>query len=107
MLKIRKPSKEKTDEAIIPKLNSALFSADNYNYDNSILLYNDKIIKYAVGWCYTDELPIKYNTTFLKEIAIMYDVPEDEIMIDNGRYWSHISLDSFIVIFCPDFFKGE
>ena len=56
MLKIRKPSKEKTDKAIIPKLNSVLFSADNYNYDNSILLYEDKIVRYAVGWCYTDEL---------------------------------------------------
>ena len=56
MLKTRKPSKDKTDRAIIPKLNSALFNAENYSFDNSILLYDDKILKYAVGWCYTDEL---------------------------------------------------
>ena len=99
-----KPSKEKTDKAIIPKLNSALFTADNYSSNNSILLYDDKIIKYAVGWCYTDELSIRYNTTFLKEVAIMYEVPEDEIWIENGKYWNHISMDSFIMMFIPSFF---
>ena len=50
---------------------------------------------------------MNYNTTFLKEVAVMYDVPENEIMIDTGKYWNHISLDSFIVIFIPDFFEGE
>lgn len=37
-----KPSKEKLDKAIIPKLNSALFTPDNYSSDNSILLHEDK-----------------------------------------------------------------
>lgn len=98
-----KISKEKTDKAIIPKLNSALFIADNYNYDNSILLYEDKIKKYAVGWCYTDEIGVPYSTTFNREIVIMYEVPEGEI-VDSGRYWQHLPLTSFIWLFIPSFF---
>lgn len=96
-------SKEKMDKAIIPKLNSALFTADNYEVDNSILLDEYKIKKYAIGWCYTDETSVPYNTTFNKEIAIMYEVPEKE-NIATGKYWQHLPLDSFIWLFIPSFF---
>ena len=98
-------SEKMTNKSIIPKLNSALFTADNYSSDNSILLYKDKLIKYALGWCYTDELNIRFNTTFNREVTIMYEVPEDETGIETGKYWNHLPLTSFIFYFIPAYFE--
>ena len=100
-----KPSKEKLDKAIIPKLNSTLFNMELYNRDNSILLHFDKMKEYAIGWCFSDETCIPYRGQFDGEIAIMYEVPETEVFIETGKYWNHLGIMSFINLFIPDYFN--
>jgi len=92
--------------ACVPKLNSALFTYDNYNNDNSILLYPEKIQKYAIGWCYSEETTIPKSGLFNNDIAIMYEVPEGEL-IDAGRYWCHISKMSFADLLIPNFWNDD
>lgn len=97
-------TKEHEEMATIPKLNSALFTTDNYEVDNSLLLYEDKIREYAIGWCYTDELPMRVNTTFHREIAVMYEDPENE---EKPKFWMHLGLDTFIVLFIPKMLEED
>lgn len=97
-----KPSKEEMAKATIPKLNSSLFTAENYNVDNRLVLDEYKMTEYTVGWCWTDELSMCFNTTFNREIVVMYEVPEGEFY-DSGKYWFHLPLESFIMIFIPDY----
>ena len=78
---MKKLSKEKLDKATIPKLNSALFNMELYSRDNFILSDFDKVQKYAIGWCFSDETCIPYREPFDGEIAIMYEVPELKFLL--------------------------
>ena len=104
-------TKEHEEMVTIPKLNSVLFTADNYNPDNSILLDKNKLVKYAVGWCYSDETTISRCYTLGGEmvelggeIAIMFEIPKNE---EIHKYWHHIGLDTFICLFIPKMLEED
>ena len=103
-------SPDKMKKAIIPELNPIMFSKENYNNDNSILMHKDKMRKYAVGYCCANELSVRPRED---QFAIMYDVYGEEDnypYIENGKYWCHLGWIGFIDIFIPDYFienKGE
>lgn len=105
MSKKERFTEEHEKMATIPKLNSALFTIENYNRDNSILLYFDKMQKYAVGWCYADETTI--GCGFLGEIAVMYEVSADDERLDEGKYWCHLGTRSFINLFIPKMLEAK
>ena len=97
-------SPQAISRCILPKLNSSIFIKDNYNYNNSILADTDKMRKYAIGWCYSEELSYKCRED---QIAVMYEVNNEESFpyyIDNGKYWCHISVVGFIDTFIPTYF---
>lgn len=99
------PDKEK--KIIIPKLNSAQFNIDNYNNNNSILMDRDKMRKYAVGWCYGEDLSVRPRED---QIAVMYEVCGEQkfpYYIDDGKYWCHLGICGFIDVFIPTYFDED
>lgn len=89
---------------VLQKLNSALFTIDNYNWDNSIILDFDKIKKYAVGWCDGDKVAVRPKEN---DIAVMYEVFDDDKLENYGRYWCHLDKYSFAELFIPNFWGDE
>lgn len=103
-------SPENEAKISLPKFSPRSFTADSYNSNNSLLCYKDKLKKFALGWCYGEELDLRPRKD---QIAVMFDVYSDietdfPYIIDEGRYWFHMSVPQFLALFCETFFDlGE
>lgn len=102
-------SPNKEARIVLPKMNSSCFMRENYNSNNSMLSYYEKLKEYAVGWCYGENLSFRARED---QIAVMFEVLDDKdseypYYLDKGRYWFHIPVWTFIDIFCPTFWDEE
>ena len=95
-------TKEHENMVELLKMGSSLFTEENHEYDNSILLDRGLLKEFAIGWCYGEELSFRPGDC----IAVMIerlDVNTDEIY----RYWIHLDKASFIDLFIPDFWGKD
>lgn len=100
-------SPENEAKISLPKFSPRYFTAESYNSNNNLLCYDDKLKKFALGWCYAENLDVKPRDG---QIAVMFDVFNDDnetdfpYYIDEGRYWFHMSVPQFLALFCETFF---
>ena len=52
-------TKEHENMVELLKMSSSLFTEENHEYDNSILLDRSLLKEFAIGWCYGEELSFR------------------------------------------------